>query len=46
MKAAALVGYVDELISEKKIPGWDSALGLYVIGRHDLEIRQLENAFG
>lgn len=44
VKAATLVGYVDELISEKKIPNWDSALGLYVVGRPDPEIRQLENA--
>lgn len=44
IKAATLVGYVDELISEKKIPGWDNGLGLYVIGRPDPEIRQLENA--
>lgn len=44
IKAATLVGYVDELISEKRIPSWDEALGLYVIGRADPEIRQLENA--
>jgi len=44
IKTAALVGYIDGLISEKKIPSWDNALGLYVIGRPDPEIRQLENA--
>jgi hypothetical protein len=44
IKAATLVGYVDGLISEKKIPSWDNALGLYVVGRPDPEIRQLENA--
>jgi len=44
IKAATLVGYVDELISEKRISSWDDALGLYVIGRADPEIRQLENA--
>lgn len=44
VKAATLVGYIDELISEKKISSWDNALGLYVIGRSDPEIRQLENA--
>jgi len=44
IKAATLVGYVDELISEKKIPDWGNALGLYVVGRPDPEIRQLENA--
>lgn len=44
VNTATLVGYVDELISEKKIPSWDNALGLYVIGRPVPEIRQLENA--
>jgi len=44
IKAATLVGYVDELISEKKIPNWEKALGLYVVGRPDPGIRQLENA--
>jgi len=44
IKTATLVGYVDGLISEKKIPSWDNALGLYVVGRPDPEIRQLENA--
>lgn len=44
VKTATLVGYVDGLISEKKIPSWDNALGLYVVGRPDPEIRQLENA--
>jgi len=39
-----LVGYVDSLISEKEVPNWDNALGLYVVGRPDPEIRQLENA--
>jgi hypothetical protein len=44
IKASTLVGYVDQLISDKQIPDWDKALGLYVIGRPDPEIRQLENA--
>ena len=44
IKTAALVGYVDELISEKRIPSWDAALGLYVVGRPDPDLRQLENA--
>ena len=44
IKASTLVGYVNELISEKEIPNWDNALGLYVVGRPDPEIRQLENA--
>ncbi len=39
-----LTGYIDALISEREIPNWDSALGLYVIGRPDPEVRQLEKA--
>jgi len=27
--------YVNELISEKVIPSWDAALGLYVVGHLD-----------
>jgi hypothetical protein len=44
VKTATLVAYINQLISEKTIPSWDEALGLYVIGRPDPEIRQLENA--
>jgi len=44
IKTATLVGYVDGLISEKKIPSWDCALGLYIVGRPDAELRQLDNA--
>jgi hypothetical protein len=44
IKAAKLVGYVDGLISEQSIANWDCALGLYVIGRPDAELKQLENA--
>ncbi len=44
IKTASLVGYVDELISAKEVPDWDQALGLYVLGRPDPEIRQLHNA--
>ena len=44
IKAATLVGYVDGLISEKLIPSWERALGLYVVGRPDAELHQLENA--
>jgi len=43
-KTATLIGYVDALISEKKIPDWSQSLGLYVIGRPDPELHQLENA--
>lgn len=44
IKTSALINYVNELISEKKIPDWDNALGLYVVGRPEPEIRQLENS--
>jgi hypothetical protein len=44
IKTSALMGYVDGLISDKKIPNWNKALGLYVVGRTDPEIRTLENA--
>jgi hypothetical protein len=44
IKTSTLVGYIDELISHRQIPSWDSALGLYVIGRPDPEVRQLEHA--
>ena len=44
IKSATLTGYVDGLICEKKIPSWENALGLYVVGRPDSELKQLENA--
>lgn len=44
VKTAVLVDYVNRLISDRRIPSWDKALGLYVIGRPDPDIRQLENA--
>jgi hypothetical protein len=44
IKTAALLGYIDGLISEKEIPDRDHAMGLYVIGRPDAEVRQLEHA--
>lgn len=43
IKTATLVGYVAELISEKRVPSREAALGLYVVGRPDPELRQLEN---
>jgi hypothetical protein len=42
INTATLVSYVDSLISQKAIQGWKNALGLYVVGRPDPEIRQLE----
>lgn len=44
VKTKTLLGYVDELISDKVIPNRDSALGLYVVGRPDPEIRQVEHS--
>lgn len=41
---ATLVNYVNELIGEKKVPDWDNALGLYVVGNPNPEVQQLENA--
>jgi len=35
---------VDQLISDKKIPDWDNALGLFVVGRPDPEVNQFENS--
>ena len=44
IKTATLVGYVDSLISDKRIPDWDSSMGLYVIGRPDPDVCHLENS--
>ncbi|HEY7350288.1 MAG TPA: hypothetical protein VH599_18370 [Ktedonobacterales bacterium] len=44
VKTATLLGYIDELISAKRIPDWEHALGLYVVGRPDPKVSQLENA--
>ena len=44
IKTSTLVGYVDGLVSAKRIPSWEQTLGLYVVGRPDPELRQLENA--
>jgi len=44
IKTATLIGYVNELIGEKKIPDWDTTLGLYVVGNPNPEVQQLENS--
>ena len=44
IRTATLVGYVDGLISAKRISSWGDTLGLYIVGRPDPEINQLENA--
>lgn len=44
IQTAPVVGYVDKLISAGKISDWDHALGLYVFGRTDSELKQLANS--
>lgn len=44
IKTSTLIGYVDHLISDRKIASWDSTLGLYIVGKINPEIRNLENA--
>jgi len=43
IKTSTLLGYIGELVSGKKITSDKSALGLYVVGRQDRELRQLES---
>ncbi len=44
INTSTLLGYIDKLVSEKTIPTRENTLGLYVIGRPDPEVRQLENS--
>lgn len=44
IKTATLASYIEELISEKRIPSWDDAVGLYIVGRPDPSLRQLHNS--
>ena len=44
IKTATLTGSVDQLISEQRVRDWDHALGLYIVGRPDVGLEQLENA--
>lgn len=44
IKTSTLLHYINELVSMKRIPDRDRALGLYVVGRPDPQIRQLEHA--
>lgn len=43
IKTSALVGYIDDLISDGEIPSWNHALGVYIVGRLDDDIRQIES---
>lgn len=44
VKTSTLIGYIDQMISEKIIPSWDEVLGLYVIGKPDPDISHIENS--
>ena len=44
IKTSTVMDYMNRLVSEKKIPDLDHAIGLYVVGRPDPEVHQLENA--
>ena len=44
IKTSTLLNYINELVSEGKIPDSEKALGLYVVGRTDTEANQLEAA--
>lgn len=44
IKTATLVGYVDKLISDKAIPNWGEALGLYIVGRPDPNLNEFEKS--
>lgn len=44
IQTATVTGYVDKLISKGTIPSWDHAMGLYVFGRTDSQLKQLANS--
>jgi hypothetical protein len=44
INTATLLGYIHELVGQGRVVDREHALGVYVIGRPDPEIRQLENA--
>ena len=44
IRTSVLTGYIDELISDHKIPDWEHAMGLYVVGRPDSALIQLKNS--
>jgi hypothetical protein len=44
INTSTLVGYIDRLIEAKSITDWDHALDLYVLGRADPGITQLEHS--
>jgi hypothetical protein len=44
IRTSTLIGYINDLISERQIPDIEKALGLYIVGRPDAELHQLEHA--
>jgi hypothetical protein len=44
IKNDTLIGYVERLISERKVSNWDSALGLYVVGKLERDLKSIENS--
>lgn len=44
IKTATLLGYINELVSERRVTDRDHALGLYIVGRPDAELSQITNA--
>jgi hypothetical protein len=44
VQTSTITGYIDRLISEKKVPNWDNALGIYVVGRIDAKLAQMHSA--
>jgi len=44
IRTSTLLGYVDQLIADRRLENWDRTLGLYLVGRPDVELKQLENA--
>jgi hypothetical protein len=42
-KTATLTGYIDQLISAQRIADWAHALGLYIVGRQDAGLMQLQH---
>jgi hypothetical protein len=44
VRTATLLHYVDQLISDHRVADWGHALGLYVVGRAEAALTQLENA--
>jgi hypothetical protein len=42
-KTATLTGYIDHLISAQRVADWAHALGLYIVGRPDTGLMQLQH---